>query len=198
MEQISTLKLAMIYDVCEKYNAAYFIKSFPADAMWTKPRFNGNEIMWATTHIGNKKVDIVCYKEGVFCDVTAENEMQLPTTLPKHFLMTDTTRISLSCEVDYVCSDPYDFEKLDVNEVDKLIASMKRVLWDTTYANESGRLVNADVFRIRHRKSDNRLHFYDMSGTEIRTSTPVVNREKFANGYVKYVTEGHTYHLTTI
>lgn len=195
---INTASLAAIYADMSANNIAEFISAaFPADAEWSTPKVYRN-IGWfgyigrSVTNIGNKLVSIMYRDNGIFLDIVGDTFR--PDTVYFKESKTDG-KIGYYLDVDGSC----DTNVIDKSKLDDIVKATRRMIWSTWYSNESGRLVQADKFIVRHRKSDNKLHFYDKNGNWLRTSSQVVSVERHANGYVKYVTEsGRVYNLTTI
>ena len=200
MKTLTTYELATLYIGMDAERVAEFISaSFPADAKWVEPQYDicSNWIGWSVTNIGNKKVSIMYRDNGIFLDIIGDT-WRPDTTYFNEYIMEVDGKSCYFLDVDGN-QDTNNINFVDQVKFDDLVAATRRMIWSTWYTNESGRLVKADRFIVRHRKSDNKLHFYDEKGNWLRTSTEVVSTERHANGYVKYITKsGTTYNLTTV
>lgn len=197
MKTFTTSELANIYSSMDAEQVAEFISaSFTADAKWTQPQFdiNINWIGWSTAHIGNKKVSIMFQDNGIFLDIVGDT-CHPDTVYFKKYTSKVDGKTCYYLDVDNSC----DTNIIEQSKFDDIVRATRRMIWSTWYANESGNLIKADKFIVRHRKSNNKLYFYDKKGNWLRTSTEVQSVERLANGYVKYVTKsGTVYNLTTI
>ena len=200
MKTFTTYELASLYSSMDAEQVAEFISaSFTADAKWTQPQFdiNLNWIGWSTAHIGNKKVSIMYRNNGIFLDIIGDT-FRPDTVYFKKFFSVADGKPCYYLDIDNSC-DSNNINFIDQAKFDDLVAATRRMIWSTWYSNESGRLIKSDKFIVRHRKSNNKLYFYDKKGNWLRTSTEVQSVERLANGYVKYVTKsGTVYNLTTI
>jgi hypothetical protein len=197
MKTFTTYELANLYISMDAERVAEFISaSFPEDAKWIQPQFdiNINWIGWSTTHIGNKTVSIMYRNNGIFLDIIGDT-FRPDTVYFNEYISEVDGKTCYYLDVDNSC----DTNIIEQSKLDDIVRATRRMIWSTWYSNESGRLIPVDKFIVRHRKSDNKLHFYDKKGNWLRTSTEVVSTERYANGYVRYVTKsGRIYNLTTI
>lgn len=197
MKTFTTNELATLYSSMDAERVAEFISaSFPEDAKWTQPQLdiNPNWIGWSQATIGNKTVFIMYRNNGIFLDIIGDT-FRPDTVYFKKFFSVADDKPCYYLDIDNSC----DSNIIEQSKFDDVVQATRRMIWSTWYANESGNLIKADKFIVRHRKSNNKLYFYDKKGNWLRTSTEVQSVERLANGYVKYVTKsGTVYNLTTI
>lgn len=197
MKTLTTYELATIYHGMDATIVAEFISAaFPADTEWTQPKLyiDRNDIGWARSQIGNKTVSISYREDGIFLDIVGDT-CHPDTVYFKKYTSKVDGKTCYYLDVDNSC----DSNIIEQSKFDDIVHATRRMIWSTWYSNESGRLIKADKFIVRHRKSNNKLYFYDKKGNWLRTSTEVQSVERLANGYVKYVTKsGTVYNLTTI
>ena len=197
MKTFTTYELATLYSSMDAERVAEFISaSFPEDAKWTQPQLdiNPNWIGWSQATIGNKTVSIMYRNNGIFLDIVGDT-FRPDTVYFNEYISEVDGKTCYYLDVDNSC----DTNIIEQSKFDDIVQATRRMIWSTWYSNESGRLIKADKFIVRHRKSNNKLYFYDKKGNWLRTSTEVQSVERLANGYVNYVTKsGTVYNLTTI